>query len=279
MAGFFPTHKVLLAVCSLALASASVSNAVTFDEWRAANFTAAELANSSISGATADPGNFGKTNLLRYAFSLDAHHPAITAAPRLTIADGQPAVIFTPQSDAEDVLWVLEASPDLTHWSARNQVWEEPGSAYGSLIWWDIQPPTLGNYFLRLRAVLNVTSLQGAPTGLTMALTYPFLGYDVRWTDAATVEIGYELQRSVAGGAWSTLALLPPDTISYRDLPVASATAYSYRVRALWDAGQVSDWSGAASANNTRGFGWRRCARYLGCVSQRPDPLAIRRFR
>ena len=105
----------------LMLASLSRADAITFDEWRAAHFTAAELADSNISGAAADPGRYGMTNLLRYAFSLDARQPAILAAPRLTLAAGEPALVFTPQAGAEDVLWVLELSPDLTHWSARRR--------------------------------------------------------------------------------------------------------------------------------------------------------------
>ena len=64
---------------------------------------------------------------------------------------------------------------------------------------------------MRLRAALAVTALNAAPSSLTATLTKPFLGYEVRWTDGATVEVGYELQRTVGGGAWSTLALLPQD--------------------------------------------------------------------
>lgn len=114
--------KRLTLLFLLTFAGLSNVHAVTFDEWRAAHFTVAELADSSISGAAADPGRFGMTNLLRYAFSLDAHQPAITVAPRLTLAAGEPALVFTPQAGAEDVLWVLELSPDLTHWRARNLV-------------------------------------------------------------------------------------------------------------------------------------------------------------
>ena len=245
MSGFITRFTRASAVSFLGLAAVSVSHAITFDEWRAAHFTAAELADSSISGAAADPGHFGFTNLLRYTLSLDARTPRVATAPRLTFAVGEPALVFTPQAAASDVFYVLELSPDLIHWSARNQMWEEPGSTPGSFLWWDVQPPG-GSYFLRLRMALNVTALQGTPTGLTAALTRPFLGYDVRWTDAATVELGYELQRSVGGGAWSTLAQLPPDTISYRDEPIAGATTYNYRVRALWTGGLPSAWSGEA---------------------------------
>lgn len=237
-------NLALALLLALAIGTTRVT-AATFESWRAAHFTATELLDASVSGAAADPGHFGVTNLLRYALSLDAHVPLVAAAPRLTFAAGEPALVFTPQADASDVLYVLELSPDLTHWSARNQVWEEPGSALGALVWWDVQPPG-GGYFLRLRAALNVSALDATPSGLTATLTRPFLGYEVRWTDAATIEQGYELQRSVGGAAWSTLIQLPPDTISYRDEPVAGATAYSYRVRALWAGGLLSAWSAEA---------------------------------
>ena len=72
MSGFITRFTRASAVSFLGLAAVSVSHAITFDEWRAAHFTAAELADSSISGAAADPGHFGFTNLLRYTLSLGA---------------------------------------------------------------------------------------------------------------------------------------------------------------------------------------------------------------
>lgn len=237
------TLSLLTIVC--VLAGAPRGNAITFDEWRAANFTASELADPAISGPAADPGGHGLVNLLRYTFNLDARNPLVTSAPQLTAAGGEPALVFTPRPGADDVLYVLELSPDLMHWSARNRVWEEPGSTPGSLKWWDVQPPG-GNYFLRMRSTLGITAMQDPPSRLSVDLTYPFLGYDVRWSDAATVETGYELQRQTNGGAWTTLVVLPADTITYRDEPIAGNTAYNYRVRALWPDEQTSVWSAQA---------------------------------
>lgn len=55
----------------------------------------------------------------------------------------------------------------------------------------------------------------------------------IGWSDQASDETGYEVERAVAGGAFEVVATLGADSTTYVDSDVASETLYSYRVRAV----------------------------------------------
>lgn len=52
------------------------------------------------------------------------------------------------------------------------------------------------------------------------------------WTDNSNNETGFAIERSVAGGAFAIIARTGPNVVSYTDLNLATATTYSYRLRA-----------------------------------------------
>ena len=61
---------------------------------------------------------------------------------------------------------------------------------------------------------------------------------DIEWTDNASDEVGYELWRKVADGAWEILEpSLAADTVAYGDTMLSEGTAYAYKVRAYSAAG------------------------------------------
>lgn len=75
-----------------------------------------------------------------------------------------------------------------------------------------------------------------APTGFAATLQAgPRVA--LAWSDAATNESGYVVQRSTNGGAWSQIAALPAGARSYSDTAVTLGSAYSYRVGAVNIAG------------------------------------------
>lgn len=79
-------------------------------------------------------------------------------------------------------------------------------------------------------------TVPAAPSGLTVtgaAATSVSLG----WTDNATDETGFTIERSPDGSSWAQLATAGANATSYTDLTVAASTAYSYRVRATNGAG------------------------------------------
>ena len=91
-----------------------------WDAWRAANFTAAELADNSISGPAADPDADGLDNLAEY--TLGALPKSADSADRFntedTLVNGIPALAirFSASRTATDVFIEPETAVSLTDW-------------------------------------------------------------------------------------------------------------------------------------------------------------------
>ncbi|TQM64532.1 N,N-dimethylformamidase beta subunit family domain-containing protein [Humibacillus xanthopallidus] len=80
-------------------------------------------------------------------------------------------------------------------------------------------------------APASMTLPPSSPTGLTVGMSGTAV--QLKWTDTATDEASYGVQRSTDGGTtWMTLATLPPATTTYLDSTVAASTTYTYQVLA-----------------------------------------------
>ena len=81
-------------------------------------------------------------------------------------------------------------------------------------------------------ATVTVPTIPAAPTGISGTVNAgPSI--TLTWTDNATNESGFTLERSVGGGAFTTISsTLPANTTGYVDTTVALGTSYAYRVRA-----------------------------------------------
>jgi Concanavalin A-like lectin/glucanases superfamily/Calcineurin-like phosphoesterase len=83
--------------------------------------------------------------------------------------------------------------------------------------------------------------LPAAPTGLT-ATAEDFPGITLQWTDNATNESRFDIERSTtgAGGPFVPLATLYANSTGYADGVLAASTEYCYRIRAANGAGVTS---------------------------------------
>jgi fibronectin type 3 domain-containing protein len=98
-------------------------------------------------------------------------------------------------------------------------------------------------------ASVSVPATPTPPTGLTAALQAgPQVG--LSWTDNATNETGFRVERSVNGGAFALLTTAPAlagtGTVTYVDTTVAAGNTYTYQVAATNIAGP-SAYSNTAS--------------------------------
>jgi hypothetical protein len=85
-----------------------------------------------------------------------------------------------------------------------------------------------------------------APTGLG-ATAQSSTRINLAWTDNATNESGYTVERSTNGGGWVPIVNLAAGTTSYSNTGLTSGTTYSYRVIAYTPTGG-SGYSNTASA-------------------------------
>ena len=70
-----------------------------------------------------------------------------------------------------------------------------------------------------------------APTGLTAA-TLSSSKIQLRWTDNATNEAGFRLERSIDGVTFAQVTVLAANTTSYTNTGLTATTTYTYRIRA-----------------------------------------------
>lgn len=63
---------------------------------------------------------------------------------------------------------------------------------------------------------------------------------DLTWSDQATNEDGFGIERATGGGSFSLLATVSANTTAYANSGLAASTTYTYRVRATNAAGQSS---------------------------------------
>jgi hypothetical protein len=89
----------------------------TFAQWQQANFTTAQLSDTSFSGPSADPYHTGKSNLLAYASDLPASYALTPAGSTVSANSTSLYFTYTRLHAAPDVTYSLEQSIDLRSWS------------------------------------------------------------------------------------------------------------------------------------------------------------------
>lgn len=82
----------------------------------------------------------------------------------------------------------------------------------------------------RINAYKALSSL--IPPSSFKANNISSINVSLQWTDRATGEDGYRLERKVAEGSYSVISTLPPDSVSYNDTTVNDGLSYSYRIKA-----------------------------------------------
>jgi hypothetical protein len=126
-----------------------------FATWQAHYFTAAQLADPTISGATADPYGSGIPNLLAYALQLNPATAQPTQVPTPVNNNGHLALTYFVPASITDIAYIPEASSDLITWNSGTgyvQVMSNVSSASGNTITvQETLPATLQTHFLHLR--------------------------------------------------------------------------------------------------------------------------------
>jgi hypothetical protein len=113
-------------------------------------------------------------------------------------------------------------------------------------------------YFFRVRAYdgnnhsafsnVAVATTQATPAAPTTLMATPSAGrITLNWTDNATNETGFKLERSTDGVNFTILAFLGANSTTYSNGGLTSGTTYHYRLRA-YEGPNHSAYSNVASA-------------------------------
>jgi hypothetical protein len=99
---------------------------------------------------------------------------------------------------------------------------------------------TLSVDYLVIHVDNTVVTPPAAPT-LQSATAVAYNQVNLVWTDNATDETAYEVQRATGSGSYSTVATLGANVVSYSDTSVSASITYNYKVRALKGSTPSSD--------------------------------------
>jgi hypothetical protein len=130
----------------------------TLSNWNAAHFTAAELNDPNTSGANANPMKDGIPNLLAYASGLDPKiHHDYSAMPKAGNNGNNPALTYTRNMAATDLVYTVEISSDLrtwysgAHYTSNPVVLSDNGFTQSAQVTVLSQPAPTSRCYMRLR--------------------------------------------------------------------------------------------------------------------------------
>jgi fibronectin type 3 domain-containing protein len=209
---------------------------------------------ATLSAITESFGDSGLSENTTYSYRIVAFNSAGESSAQIEVLT--PATIPTAPSDVlalantptkititwtdnsfNETEFTVQRSLDGTNWSTVGF------ASAGSIGYLDegLTPGT--TYFYRVASTNTAGSSEfstvasattsnvapAAPSDLTI------VGVDYKqvvlsWTDNATNELAFRIERSTAGGAFTTIATVGADVTSYVDSGLASSTSYTYRV-------------------------------------------------
>jgi len=99
----------------------------------------------------------------------------------------------------------------------------------------------------------NNNVLPNAPTSLNATLINPSQ-VNLSWTDNATNESGYKIERKTANGSYALLGTTGSNITNFEDLTITPTTEYTYRVYAYNETGNSLQYSNEASINGNYSY-------------------------
>lgn len=116
-------------------------------------------------------------------------------------------------------------------------------------------------------AAPTLPAAPAAPTGLSATAHPNYQQIDLAWTDAASNENGFVIERSTDGTLWTAISkLVVANATSVSDNTVAAGTTYQYRVRAYNDGGDSPNTNTATATTITAGTSpWIADESFEGC--------------
>lgn len=170
----------------------------------------------------------------------------VRASNQATVASlpyGADALVARGSGDTVALTWIDRSAVETGY-----EVQRDAGAGFSSLAVLPASTTSFLDTGLQLdgiysyRLVTQRGALSSAPSSTVAAVTGPravaslasvapiATQVDVSWVDTNANELQVRVERRVGGGAYATVAVLPPGATSYADLAVTPGTGYSYRV-------------------------------------------------
>jgi hypothetical protein len=129
---------------------------MSFAYWQRNYFSAAQLADPTISGPSADPYGSGVPNLLAYALLLDPAAARSSDVPHAVASNGHLYLSYYSWAIVTDVSFVVEVSTDLQTWHSgpgyTTTITDVTDSRGGhTVVVQDTLPGSARKHFMRLR--------------------------------------------------------------------------------------------------------------------------------
>jgi len=99
----------------------------------------------------------------------------------------------------------------------------------------------------------NNNVVPNAPTSLNATLVSPSQ-VNLSWTDNATNESGYKIERKTANGSYALLGTTGSNITNFEDLAITPTTEYTYRVYAYNETGNSLQYSNEVSINGNYSY-------------------------
>ena len=230
------TQLVVLGANATSYANTSLTAGTTY-HYRVRAYTGAEhSAFSNTATAATQPAPAAPTNLTAAAVSPSKINLAWTDN-----ASNEAGFKLERSTDGVNFAQVAVLGANITSYSNTSLT---ASTAYTYRIWAYDGP---NNSAYANTASATTQSAPAAPSNLTATATAFSGQIGLTWTDNATNEAGFKLERSLDGVNFTQVAGLGANSTSYTNAGLTSGTTYYYRIRA-YDYPNNSDYSKVASA-------------------------------
>jgi FtsP/CotA-like multicopper oxidase with cupredoxin domain len=234
----------------------NATNQNGFQIWRSINGGAfAQIATTNANTTTYT--NSGLLPGTLYAYQVRAYNnngnsafagpvslstPALPAAPTgltATLVTGPNAVLTWVDNATNETGYQIYRSVNggaynlLTTTGANASTYTNTGLAAGSTYSYRVRATGIsGNSAYAGPVSISVPTIPAAPSGLTVTKSTA-TSAQVRWTDNSNNETGFQIYRSVNGGAYTLLFTTAANATSYTNTGLTLGTTYSYEVRSF----------------------------------------------
>jgi hypothetical protein len=219
----------------------------------------AALAAGTYYVAVASQGNYGDIGQYMLTGTIVSTTATALAAPTSLVAKRGPgfqvSLTWNDNASSETGYVVERRSDNATAWAtvvllaANSRSYIDTNVAAGRVYEYRVRA-TSGGSSSEYSNIAGTAFATEAPGALT-AIAVSGRQVNLAWGNVSG-ELGYKIERSIAGGAWQQIATRSADATSYHDTGVQPGTAYQYRVRA-YNYGGNSPYTSVASVTTPTG--------------------------